>query len=296
MLELSYALNLIIKSLETPMKEYGLKLDYPEGVRPPEVPVFTEGKNKYVIYRGEKGRVKIEYCDGKLALYCDTDDSELPDDEMPRISLTLLELNTYDERDLRYIFDEYAETLEEYFGTKKVKKDKSKLPTPVSKSAAKTGALCYDPFTLGNRITGIYPELKEEYRKNIEKYDEFLAEDFFEEYADKLIMATIRENSRVPMRKLFNTLNEVYEDGTNETQSLIAVSILGQMYKEPKLLDNAKAYMSETMEGPVTEVVKYLSSSKSKGARIRLKNPPPYKPPKKKRENPLMKLMGMQQQ
>lgn len=292
MLDLSYAFNLIIKSLESRMKEHGFSLDYPEGVRPPEVPVFEEGENKYVMYRGQKGRIKMEYSDGKLTLYCAFPDDDCSDSEMPRISMTLLDLDTYDERDLKYIFDEYAETFDNYYGSKKEQGKKTKLPPPISKNAARSGSASYDALTLGSRFTGIYPELKEAYRANIEKYGEFLAEEFFLEYGNKLVVGTIRENNKVKMRKLFTLLNEIYEDGTNETQSIIAVTILGELYKEPELFERARESMSDSVAGSVTEVVKYLSSSKSKGTRMRLKNPPPYKPPKKKRESLFMKMMN----
>jgi len=293
LLELSYAFNLIIKSLESRMKEHGFSLDYPDEVRPPEVPLMQEGKSRYIIYRGQKGRVKIEYSEEKLALYLADADDESADSDMTRASLTLLELDTYDERDLRYIFDEFAETFENFFGVKKTQAGKLKLPTPVSKNAAKTGALSYDPLTLGNRFVGIYQEFKDDYRDNIEKYGEFLAEEFFIEYGNKAVLATIKGNDKIKIRKLFNLLNEIYEDGTNETQSLIAVTILGELYKEPELFERVRENMSDILAGTVEQVVKYLSSGKSKGARIRLKNPPAYRPPKKKKESSLMKMMGM---
>ncbi len=292
MLELNYAFNLIIKNQETRMKEYGFALDNPNSVRPPEVPVLADGKKSYIFYRGPKGRVKIEYDDGKLALYCVGVDDSISEEDMPRASLTLLPLDLYDERDLKYIFDEYAETLDGYYGNKKTVGSK-KLPVPVSKGAAKSGALSYDTNTLGNRFASIYPELKDAYRQNHEKYGEFLCEEFFIETANQLIIDTLRENNKIKVRKLFNLLNDIYEDGTNETQSVIAVTILGELYKEPELFEIAKEYMSDTMLGPVTEVVKYLSSNKSKGARIRLSAPPPYKPPKQKKESQLMKMLGM---
>ncbi len=274
------------------MKEYGFVLDNPDGVRPPDIPVLTDGKKSYIFFRGPKGRVKIEYDDGKLALYCASADDSVHDEDLPRVSLTLLPLDLYNERDLNYIFDDYAETLDGVYGTKKVVSGK-KLPVPVSKGAAKSGALSYDPNTLGNRFASIYPELKDAYRLNHDKYGEFLCEEFFLEEGGKLVMDTIRENNKIKMRKLFNLLNDIYEDGTNETQSVIAVTILGELHKEPELFETAKPYMSDTMLGPVTEVVRYLSSNKSKGARVRLKNPPPYKPQKAKKESQLMKMLGM---
>ena len=120
-----------------------------------------------------------------------------------------------------------------------------------------------------------------------------MSEEFFIEYGNKAVLATIKGNDKIKIRKLFNLLNEIYEDGTNETQSLIAVTILGELYKEPELFERVRENMSDILAGTVEQVVKYLSSGKSKGARIRLKNPPAYRPPKKKKESSLMKMMGM---
>ncbi|NLA76693.1 MAG: hypothetical protein GX851_02485 [Clostridiales bacterium] len=65
------------------------------------------------------------------------------------------------------------------------------------------------------------------------------------------------------------------------------------MNNDPKLIENAVEYMSETMREPVLEVNKYLASKKSKGARMRLENPPLYKPKKKKKKGMLSQMLGM---
>ena len=294
MLELDNALGLIIKGIDATVSEFGFKVEYPEGVRPPELPKAVEGDKTVIMYRGEKGRIRIEYSEGRLALFCaGTEDASLPDDGLTRTSLSLLELDTFDERDIKYILEEYAETITTAFGSKKAQ-GKQKLPTPVSKSAAKSGALSYDLVTLGSRFVGIYQQLKEPYKKNIETYGEFLAEEFFEDYGCREVVGTLRSGDKVQIRKLFNLLNDIYEDGTNETQGLIAVTLLGQLYTEPELFELAKDYMSETMAPPVEEVVKYLASGKSKGAKMRLKNPPAYKPPKKKKQKGMLsQMLGM---
>ena len=41
MLEKSYALNLIIKGIEGTMKNVGLEVEYPDGIRPPELPIIN---------------------------------------------------------------------------------------------------------------------------------------------------------------------------------------------------------------------------------------------------------------
>ena len=85
------------------------------------------------------------------------------------------------------------------------------------------------------------------------------------------------------MRKLFNLLYEIYDDGTNEIQSIIAVTVLGELNNDQDLLANCVDYMSADMISPVVQVNKYLAKSKS--ARMRLENPPKYKPKKAKKKN-----------
>ncbi len=293
MLELNYALNLIIKGIESTTTKAGLKLEYPEGVRPPEVPVTVEGNKSVIMYRGDKGRVRLEYADNKLALYiANADESDAPDDDMPRESLNLLILDEYDERDLKYILEEYNETLEKKF-IGNVSKSNKKLPTPVSRTKAKNGTLSYDANTLGDRFTKLYPTLRDEYKNNIELYDEFLAEDFFVNHGNAFVLETIKANEPTAMRKLFNLLNDIYEDGTNDTQSLVAVTILGDILSDNKeLTERCESYYSDTMKEPVTEVIKYLAKSKS--AKMRLKNPPVYKPEKAKKKGMMSSMLGMQ--
>lgn len=292
MLELNYALNLIVKGIESTTDKIGLKVEYPEGVRPPEAPVATDGKKSFVMFRGEKGRIRIEYNENKLALHiASADEGDAPDDDMPRVSLNLLALDEYDERDLKYIFDEYIETIEKAFIGKAGNSNK-KMPTPVSRTQARSGALSYDANTLGDRFTKIYPELRDEYKKNVELYDEFLAEDFFLNYGNALVIETIRENDKIKMRKLFNLLNDIYDDGTNDTQSLVGVTILGEcLSSNPELLENAKPYFGEVMNEPVNEIIGYLTKSKS--ARMRLANPPLYKPKKEKKKGMVSSMLGM---
>ncbi len=292
MLELNYALNLIMKGIDSTVTEAGFSVEYPEGVKKPDLPIRTEGQKSIIMYRGEKGRIRIEFENNKLALFiARADEGDAPDDDMPRISLSLLELETFDERDLKYIFEEYIETIEKNFSNKSSLSGK-KLPTPVSRSQAKSGALSYDANTLGSRFTTIYPELRDEYKNNIDTYGEFLAEDFFVNHGNAKVIETLRQNDKIKMRQLFKLLNDIYEDGTNDTQSLVGVTILGvSIADNPELLENAQEYFSDTMREPVTEIINFLK--KSKGARMRLENPPVYKPKKEKKKSTFSSMLGM---
>ncbi len=292
MLELNNALELIIKGIGAKTEELGFRPEYPNGVFPPQLPVDELNGKSIIMFRGERGRIRIEYDNGKLALFCAKENQEdTPDDDMPRASLSLLDLETFNEKDIKYICQEYSETFDKLFSHKPAHSGK-KAPTPVSRTQAKSGVLAYDANTLGSRFTTLYTELRDEYKKNLEDYGEFLAEDFFTKHGNAVVIETIRENEPAKMKKLFKLLNDIYEDGTNDTQSIVAVTILGcSLANNPELVDNAKEYFSDTMKEPVTEIIKYLQNSKS--ARMRLENPPLYKPKKEKKKGMFASMLGM---
>ncbi len=293
MLELNNALELIIKTIEKASEEYGFKVEYPEGVRPPELPITVIGTKSIVMFRSESGRIRLEHNGDKISLHCArANEEDTPDDDMRRVSLSLLDLETFNEKDLKYLAEDYAESFKKNFSTKSPYSGK-KAPTPVSRTQAKSGALAYDANTLGSRFTTIFPQLRDEYKKNLEAYGEFLAEDFFVNHGNAVVLETLRENDKIKMRQLFKLLNDIYEDGTNDTQSLVAVTILGStIASDMSLLENAQEYFSDTMREPVTEVIKYLNKSKS--ARMRLENPPVYKPKKdKKKKGMFSSMLGM---
>ncbi len=292
MLELNNALELIIKGIGDKTTEYGFRPEYPDGVFPPALPVEEVNGKSIIMYRSERGRIRLEYENGKLGLFCAKENqADTPDDDMPRASLSLLDLETFNEKDIKYICQEYNETFEKLFSHKPAHSGK-KAPTPVSRSQAKSGVLAYDANTLGSRFTTVYPELREQYKANLEDYGEFLAEDFFTKYGNAAVVDTIRENDPAKMKKLFKLLNDIYEDGTNDTQSIVAVTILGcSLADNPELVDAAKEHFSETMNEPVCEIIKYLQKSKS--ARMRLENPPLYKPKKEKKKGMMASMLGM---
>ncbi len=245
-----------------------------------------------VEYKGEGKALRFEYFNKKISVSAAVkEDGEIIDSDYRQYDSWLLDPETATDKDIRSAVNEFNETITGIFGTKTAKPIKSKLPTPVSKAAAKSGSVSYDPNTLGNRFTSVFPELREEYKSNCEKYGQFLPEDFFLNHGNAVVLDVIRENNPVKMKKLFNLLNDIYEDGTNETQSIIAVTILGSMNNDQQLLANCVDYMCEDMTSPVIQVNKYLESSKS--AKMRLENPPKYKPKRAKKKSRVMSNLGM---
>lgn len=234
-----------------------------------------------ILYSGKNGALKFAYDDTRMTVFY-SDDVEKLKNGGKKILACLVSENS-DAKEIAYVVEELSESLNTKFGKKEIKKIPSgKTPETVSKNAVKNGA-SYDPNTLASRLCLVFPELRPLYKENIAIYGEFLAEDFFVNHGAPVIIAAIKENKPQTMKKLFQVLNEVYEDGTNDVQGIIAVTILGELNNDQILLARCIDYMSETMTSPVIEVNRFLATSAGKKAKEKLQNPPPYKPKKEKR-------------
>ncbi len=286
-MEITSALGLIIKGMDSTMRDSGFSVVVPSSVEKGEVPVTQKNGYSTILYSGNKGSVKVELFEGKISLLCAQSQAESAvDGDYKKISTTLFDPETTDDREIKYIVNDFCDGINDVYGKKG--KQSKKLPQPVSKAAAKSGTVYFDLVTLGSRFVQVYPELKEIYKENIEKYGEFLADDFFLNYGNAKLRETIKANDPVQMRKLFNMLNNVYNDGTNQVQSVIVVTMLGSLYDDDTLLANCVDYM-EDMSLSVIETTKLL---KKPANRSKLEHPPLYKPKKAKKPNAFLSQLN----
>lgn len=288
------ALAGIAANMEEALSEVSLKPVMPEGAKDSPV-VEAEGK-VYVTFTGEGGTVRLEASGDRIALLSsDIGAEELKDGDLGQISLMLFDPETADERDIKSTAAEFSETLTEKYGkTKKFTAPQKKARQTVSKTAVKNGEAFYDANSFAVRLIGAFPELKLLYKHNCEENGEFMPEEFFTQGGTKVILDTIRVNDPQKMKRLFNILNDVYDNGVNSVQSLIAVSIFGEMNNDQQLLANCVDYMSNDLCAVVIQVNKYLASSGGKTARMRLENPPKYKPKKEKKGGIMSKMLGLE--
>ena len=247
-------------------------------------------------YEGEKGVLRLVFSTNRIHLLSGETGVDRADDTAFNLDSTFLfEPDNFDDRDLKSLVNEMTEYLTETYGEKKAIVSKKKNIQTVSRTAAKQGVMAYDPVTLANKLCAMYPGLKEDLQENVNPYGEFLCEDFFTQHANAEILRDIRENNPQRMKKLFGILGEIYEDGTNEVQSLIAVTILGEIRDDPTLTQNMIPYLTDTMAEPVLAAGERLKKSAS--SRMRLENPPKYKPKKQKQRKGFMSaLMDPQNQ
>lgn len=268
-MQLTDAFNGIIKQLEKTNEELGFKI--------------SEKTDNSVVFKGDKGIYRMVYDDKNtiLSFDCAYEEGE-NETEFNTVSRSLFDINHIDDRDIKSAANEARDEIEQLFNArKKVNLDKVKMPKAVSRGKAKNGIVSYDVDTLANRFATLYPELKDDIKLNIATYGEFLPETFFMEKGNAKVLDIIKNGTAAEQKKLFKNLGDIFEDGTNEVQDIIAVTILGEMKNDPEMMAVADKYMTEYMSGPVHEVNKI--TAKNNRLTKKLANPPVYKPNKKKK-------------
>ena len=292
MIEVTEALRTLVNDLQDAVKAAGYTLYYPQDADRSALPIVEERDTQYISYKAEGSTLRLEYANNTVGLYyAETEPDVAQKGDFTRLSLSLLEPAEAEVRDVHYVSQEFVETLEAKFSGGKKPKTNKKLPASVSKTAVRNGAF-YDAASFGNRFTAIYPELRAAFKANIDTYGEFLPEEFFRKHGNAVVLSVIRENDPQKMKKLFNLLNEIYENGINDVQSLIVVTILGELQNDETLIANCVDYMGDELCVNVIRVNKYLASTAGKSARMRLQNPPRYKPKKAKKNNIFSNLMN----
>ena len=279
MLERKEALELIVKGCSEKLSANGFELS---------TSVTEEDETAFAEFKKGDLTLRLLSHDNLLDVM-----EKVEDGEFAKTESNLLDLDSFEERDIKSLCNEITDTVATSHG-KKAKQVAKKAPLTISKSAAKNGT-AYDANTLASRIVTLYPELKDAYKENFQKYDEFLGEDFFVNHGNSYIMNTIRSNDAQQLKKLFKILSEIYENGSNDVQDLVVVTILGEIDNDKELLQKCRQYITDDdFYETLVAVNAYLASPAGKKAKELMKNPPAYKPPKKKNGGMMSSLMGMQ--
>lgn len=265
-------LNEIFRILDKNLKDINNELGFSR----------SASDEKSVTFSGEKGIYRLIHdAETNIIQFDCAYEDKGKETQWNTVSRSLFELSVADDRDVKSLSNEIEDELQHlYNARKKVDLDKIKMPKAVSRTKAKNGIISYDTDSLANRFGTLYPEFKDEIKRNIAEYGEFLPETFFVEHGNAKVLDVIKNGTKAEQKKLFKMLGEVFEDGTNEVQDIIGVTILGEMKNDPQMMAVADAYMTEYMAGPIHEINK-LTAKNNKYTK-KLKNPPAYKPKKNK--------------
>lgn len=234
-----------------------------------------------ITYAGDFGEVELKFEENVINVNCKAEGTE-----WKTVAQTLFDLSdeTWDDKATKSAANVVCEAVSKYYGTecvyagktaKAAKEGKSNIvdmtaPAQQAKKAKKEkNSDSYDVITLSNRMENIFQDLKGEMVNNIEKYDIFLPEEYYETLVTPRIVEAMKTNDRPVLKKVFNTFNTFYDEGDNDIQSLIVVSILGMNFaSDESLLKNCETLMDENLYDAVMPVVTYLKTGKGAKKRI----------------------------
>lgn len=115
-------------------------------------------------FQSEKGVVAVVLNDNIISLM-GGEDLENVNETPTKLAASLFE-ETADAKDIKYVVNEFADTLQAKYGQKKAvqkKAQSNKGPQTVSKAQVKNGSF-YDPNTLASKLCLVFPELREAYK------------------------------------------------------------------------------------------------------------------------------------
>ena len=276
----------LLKNMEPTLNAGGFRVDVPEGTAKGELPVYRSKGEEYILLKSGAGMFKIVFSGAKASVCCSPETTSDPKDLTFKTVTEMLfdpDHEDYGPKDIRSLSNDFCQAVEKFYEYSSSDAIKPRVQTASAnaddiqkKKKNKFSEISYEPVNLAFRICNIYPQIKDEIDANIDRYGSFLGDEFFDSVASPVIMDSIRHNDVKTMKKVFATLNMFYEEGPKDTQSLIAVTILGRNFeKEPGLMTICADQMDANLGPQVIQIVKYLSKGTSKRRLKAFDNPKP---------------------
>jgi len=206
-------------------------------------PLAAKGESEKVYANSEKA-VKVTY-DQQKKLFAlnlgEVDGKQVTD--WSELSCWLFD-ESHDIKDAKAIGADFEDILKDSF---KMKTQKKRLADQDGGAVKGKGEEKNNrvPEAMAQRFLAICPQYKEQYNRDAQKYDAFLADDFFSKTAAQELISFLRANDKKPLERLFNMLNDFYLDGNEDTRSLITMTILAKLHDYPELQEPAFSHMSD---------------------------------------------------
>ncbi len=173
------------------------------------------------VYKNETYAFKIEHSEEEklLKLYCATvDNGEVGD--FSEASAFLFE-DPENERDAMSAGLDFVDTIKTRFGIKNTKNANANIILP---KADKKKSPDIDSFT--GTMLSVFPEFKETYKEEVERFGGFMAIDFYKRFIAPKAAEILLSNNRKQIKKLLSTLSDMYEQGDKIVGDIVVGIIL----------------------------------------------------------------------
>ena len=210
------------------------------------------------VFKNEQKAVKIEYNENAkqfVLLIADVNDGEIL--EYSACSSWLFDENQ-NERDAAAVGVDFADTLRGQLGVKK-ERTAANVDLPV---ADKNDTATISALT--QKLLATFPQFKEAYKANVQKYNKFLYLQFFAENFVPAIKQLMETGTKKQNKKLFDMLSEMYNTGNGETTDAVVAIICAAIYNDEKKAQVLAEHTAENkhLTAAVREFSKILQKNK----------------------------------
>lgn len=202
------------------------------------VSLFTGESVAYsVIYYKDKMHMVLRTC---------TMTDEGPDNEWKTIGTWMFDPATDTEKEANSIGNDFADAVGSVVAIKRVKQTKKKK----SKEDRQN-----DPVFLFKRLVKIFPELKDEIKREEDYHTQFRAVTFAKASVVPKVNGLLKQGSKNDITKLVEILSAQYLNGDFDTRSIITIVILNSVDKE--YYDVITPLMSDDLLKGYKSAIKY---------------------------------------
>ena len=171
------------------------------------------------------------------------------DEESKIISTWLFDPQTHGEPDAKTIANDFEDSIREIY-KKPMTKSQTKEAVKKMRSNNMEGFI--------RRFLTAFPQYQEVYDANVEHYGELLPDTFLQDSMVSYMMEMLRQKKNAQTKKLFELLNEAYENGDGDVRSAVSVTVLRNVMESEELTERAEGYMSPALLKNWKEMKKLL--------------------------------------
>lgn len=178
-------------------------------------------------------------------------------DDFNNISIWLFDPDNNNESDAKSIAADFEETaLGQISGKQQIR------VTRDGKGATKKPSkFDYEEFC--KKAIEIYPQYKDQYEANINKYGQLNPDEFVKDTLGVYMLEMLKLKKNAQLKKLFDLYDTGYSKGDNDVRSLVMVTLFGMLIGHEEEEQFADKYMTDAMK-PVWQRIKKILIKRNK--------------------------------
>lgn len=124
------------------------------------------------------------------------------------------------EQDLKSITNDFCDSISELLG------EKASTVLSVDMPTKKKNVETVDMENFTARFLTIFPQHKEQYKENVTKYNEFMYDMFFSEFAVNELKDALSKNNKKQITKILNLLSDAFINGDSTVSTTVIYTIM----------------------------------------------------------------------